>query len=99
VGADADFALFDPAAHSTLTHSALHDGLDYTPYEGMALDGALVCTVLRGGVVFERGSGGDVINARRGQGQFLASGAPDLLGWAGELDRGGDSVLDKASRL
>ena len=112
VGADADFAIFDPAAHSTLTHAALHDTLDYTPYEGMALDGALAFTVLRGGVVFEKGGrgtagggggaggGDDVVRAPRGSGQFLASGRPDLLGWAGgPFPCGGDIVLDKASRL
>lgn len=104
VGADADFAIFDPATHLTLTHAALHDALDYTPYEGMALDGALAFTVLRGEVVFQKGCGGegsgDVVRAPRGSGQFIASGRPDLLGWAGgPFPCDSDVVLDKASRL
>ena len=46
------------------------------------------------------GGGDDVVRAPRGSGQFLASGRPDLLGWAGgPFPCGGDIVLDKASRL
>lgn len=54
-GADADLVLFDPEKKITLTRSILHEQVDYTPYEGLELQGYPVMTILRGQVIVENG--------------------------------------------
>jgi dihydropyrimidinase len=48
VGRDADLVLFDPSATRTLRQDDLHHTSDFTPYEGMAVSGAVVRTFVRG---------------------------------------------------
>lgn len=48
VGRDADLVLFDPTTPRTLRHAELHHTSDFTPYEGMAVSGAVVRTLVRG---------------------------------------------------
>ncbi len=48
VGRDADLVLFDPGAIRTLHQADLHHTSDFTPYEGLAVGGAVVQTLLRG---------------------------------------------------
>jgi dihydropyrimidinase len=48
VGADADIVLFDPRRKTTVTRAILHENVDYTPYEGLALSGMVDTTLLRG---------------------------------------------------
>jgi dihydropyrimidinase len=55
VGADADIAIWDPEREVTLTHALLKDGSDYTPYEGMAIKGWPILTMVRGKVVAKDG--------------------------------------------
>jgi dihydropyrimidinase len=55
VGADADIAIWDPVKETTITHDVLQDGCDYTPYEGMAVKGWPVRTLLRGRTVTDSG--------------------------------------------
>ncbi|NRG17935.1 dihydropyrimidinase [Rhizobiales bacterium] len=55
IGADADFAIWDPDREVTITQSALHHGSDYTPYEGMEVKGWPVATILRGRTVMRDG--------------------------------------------
>lgn len=50
IGADADIAIWDPAAKRTIRHADLHDASDYSPYEGMEITG-WPTTVVRGGSV------------------------------------------------
>ena len=38
VGSDADIAIWDPERKVTISQTLLHDGSDYTPYEGIAGD-------------------------------------------------------------
>ncbi len=52
-GADADIVLWDPAKHETIRQERLHHGADYTPYEGMAVVGWPVLTMVRGRIVAE----------------------------------------------
>lgn len=66
VGRDADLVLFDPAERRTLTERELHHTSDYTPYEGMAVAGAVVSTLVRGEDVIHRGR----FVGRRGHGRF-----------------------------
>ena len=48
VGADADITLWDPSREVTLSQQILHHDCDYTPYEGLAVKGWPVRTLLRG---------------------------------------------------
>jgi len=66
-GADADVVLFDPQKSVVLTKSALHEQVDYTPYEGFVLQGYPVTTILRGRIIVENGN----FTASPGSGRFL----------------------------
>lgn len=72
IGSDADIAIWDPEREVTIALDLLHDGMDYTPYEGVVVRGWPVTTLLRGRVVcheFEYlGTPGD--------GEFLRCNAP-----------------------
>lgn len=47
-GADADIVIFDPDKEIVVTKAVLHERVDYTPYEGIKLQGYPVMTILRG---------------------------------------------------
>jgi dihydropyrimidinase len=66
-GADADVVVFDPAKKVTLTKAVLHERVDYTPYEGFALQGYPVLTMLRGQVIVENGK----FTGASGSGRYL----------------------------
>jgi len=51
IGSDADLVLWDAGRAVTITHGLLQDGCDYTPYEGLAVTGWPVRTILRGETV------------------------------------------------
>lgn len=55
VGADADIAIWDPETRRTITHAVLHDGSDYTPYEGLEVTGWPVTVILRGQTMIRDG--------------------------------------------
>jgi dihydropyrimidinase len=67
IGADADIAIWDPRREVTITHSILHDRMDYTPYEGMRVKGWPVLTLSRGELIWDDGK----VLGRPGRGQFL----------------------------
>ncbi len=48
VGSDADIAIWDPKRTARITAAALHQGADYTPFEGIEVTGWPVTTILRG---------------------------------------------------
>ncbi|THV24189.1 dihydropyrimidinase [Peteryoungia ipomoeae] len=48
IGADADIALWDPRAEVMLTNEVLQHGADYTPYEGIQVNGWPVRLLVRG---------------------------------------------------
>ena len=54
VGRDADLVLFDPAASRTIRQAELHHTSDFTPYEGIAVAGAVIQTLVRGRRAGER---------------------------------------------
>ena len=87
VGADADLVLWNPTKQVTITNALLQHAIDYTPYEGMALTGWPVMTVLRGRVVMRDG----VVSAEPGSGTFLPRGPYDLIKPAGVLADGFDA--------
>ena len=67
VGRDADLVVFDPSAHRTITADGLHHTSDYTPYEGLAVTGAVRDVLVRGADVVRDGR----FVGRRGFGQFV----------------------------
>jgi dihydropyrimidinase len=71
VGSDADLVIWDPDRETTVTQWALHDRMDYTPFEGMTLTGWPVLTVSRGEVVGRDGE----VRGEAGRGVFLPRSA------------------------
>ncbi len=67
VGRDADIVLFDPAARRTLRATDLHHTSDYTPYEGLAVQGAVRDVFVRGNAVIRDGA----FVGRRGSGRYI----------------------------
>lgn len=65
-GRDADLVLFDPASRRTIGQAGLHHTSDFTPYEGMAVSGAVRTVLLRGEPVIRDGA----FVGRRGAGTF-----------------------------
>jgi len=55
VGSDADIVIWDPDRNVTISQSLLHHGSDYTPYEGIAVTGWPVSTMVRGKFVVRDG--------------------------------------------
>ena len=70
VGTDADLVIFNPEKRVTLHHQILHQNVDYTPYEGMALVGYPEATLLRGKVIVRDGE----YVGEAGQGRYLERG-------------------------
>ena len=56
IGADADIAIWDPQARWTIANAALHGASDYSPYEGMAVQGRPETVILRGKVMIRNGT-------------------------------------------
>jgi dihydropyrimidinase len=67
VGLDADLVLFDPTAERTIRQADLHHTSDFTPFEGMAVRGAVRTVLLRGEAIVRDG----VFLGRRGRGRFV----------------------------
>ena len=67
VGSDADIVIWDADREVVITIDALHDNMDYTPYEGMAVRGWPVTTISRGQVICQDGE----VRAEPGRGEFL----------------------------
>lgn len=55
VGYDADLVLFDPAEVRTVEETSLHQGTDFSPFDGMALAGWPATVVSGGRVVLDDG--------------------------------------------
>jgi dihydropyrimidinase len=68
VGSDADIVLWDPRKAVTITHDLLHDGSDYTPYEGLEVVGWPALTMVRGRVVVDDGR----LVGEKGYGAYLS---------------------------
>lgn len=72
-GADADVLVLDPAVRWTVTHAALHENVDHTPYEGVEVQGQVRDVFLRGGRAVAAGR----LAADLPAGRYLPCGAPD----------------------
>ena len=66
-GRDADLVLFDPSTKRTVRQADLHHTSDFTPYEGLAVDGSVRTVLLRGQPVVRDG----IFLGRRGGGRFI----------------------------
>ena len=67
IGYDADLVVFDPQYAQTLHHDALHENVDWTPYEGQALFGKVSSVWLRGKHAIQEGA----CLLQAGEGQFV----------------------------
>src|ERR1700722_8280347 len=56
IGSDADLAIWDPERRTTISQKLMHHGTDYTPYEGFAVTGWPVSTMVRGRFVVRDGA-------------------------------------------
>jgi dihydropyrimidinase len=72
-GADADIVLFDPSYKFRVRHALLHENVDYSPYEGLELQGYPVATFSRGELVMKNGK----FIGREGHGRYLKRSLPD----------------------
>ncbi|MEO1194773.1 MAG: dihydropyrimidinase [Pseudomonadota bacterium] len=67
-GYDADIAIWNPDETRTVTADALHDNMDYTPFEGWQITGWPETVINRGRIVVDAGR----LNASPGDGDFIA---------------------------
>ncbi len=67
IGADADLVLFDPTINWVVHHEDLHENVDYTPYEGIAMQGRPILTLSRGEIVVDNGR----FMGKRERGRYL----------------------------
>ncbi len=80
-GKDADVAIWDPMVTRLVTAAALHDNMDYTPYEGMAVTGWPTTVLQRGRVIIDD----DELLVDRGAGQFVPRRTVDCTGMPGRM--------------
>jgi len=76
-GSDGDVVIFDPERETVITWDDLHENVDYTPYEGLAIKGVPVLTIARGKIVAKDGQ----FTGQAGAGQFIKRGLPLVDGW------------------
>ena len=73
-GSDADIVIMDTKRGYAVSHNALHENVDYTPYEGMRLNCGIGCVISRGEIIVKNNS---YIGAKA-RGQFVKRGKPML---------------------
>lgn len=66
-GSDADVVVFDPNGETTISAETQNQAMDYTPYEGWTLPGAIAAVYSRGDLVAEYGK----FVGAAGRGQFV----------------------------
>ena len=76
VGMDADIAIWDPQVRRTIRHADLHDGSDYSPYEGLEVQGWPATVILGGTVMVQDGA----LIGPKGQGRHRARARSPLVG-------------------
>jgi dihydropyrimidinase len=74
VGSDADITIWDPAREVTISQSLMHGGSDYTPYDGIAVKGWPISTMVRGQFVVRDGA----LVGSEGAGEYVARGKSPL---------------------
>jgi dihydropyrimidinase len=66
IGSDADLTLWDPQERRVITNDILNHGADYTPYEGLEVQGWPITVILRGKIAIRNG-----IMETRPKGRYL----------------------------
>jgi dihydropyrimidinase len=66
-GSDADLVIFDPEVFTSLGVDDLKGNCDYSPYEGMFVNGGIIAVMSRGEFVYD----GSKLRAKSGRGQFI----------------------------
>jgi dihydropyrimidinase len=66
-GSDGDIVIMDPNHRCAVTHGMLHENVDFTPYEGMSIQGWPVLTMVRGHIVAKDGK----FVGEKGYGRFI----------------------------
>ena len=69
IGSDADVVIFDPDVEWTIHAKDLHMNTDFSPYEGIAVHGAVKTTISRGRIVYTDGE----FEGEKGGGEFIAA--------------------------
>lgn len=67
VGADADIAIWDPAATRTISKDTHHQNIDFNIFEGMEVTGINTTTISQGKVVYQDGD----VRTVRGAGRYI----------------------------
>lgn len=80
VGSDADLTLWDPSEQRVISNETLHHGADYTPFEGLKVQGWPVTVILRGQVAIK-----DNTLQSRPEGRYLARKRSPLVSKTGSL--------------
>lgn len=75
VGSDADIVVIDPAKNVRINWDMLHENTDYTPYEGMQVQGYPVMTIARGECIVKE----NTFLGKKGRGRYLKRALPQLL--------------------
>lgn len=78
-GMDADIAIWNPDTRRRLTLADQHDAMDYTPFEGIEVQGAPETVLCRGEIIVADGA----LQARPGHGRFFARAPIDMRGRSG----------------
>lgn len=73
VGSDADIAIWDPEKRVVITNDILHHNVDYTPFEGMTVQGWPITVLSRGKVICDKGE----LLSGMDHGSFLECGTPE----------------------
>ena len=73
-GSDADIVVLDPAGQTLLSIDNMHERNDYTPYEGMRVNGKISSVLVRGEFVIQEGK----MVAAKGFGKYLKRGTYKL---------------------
>jgi dihydropyrimidinase len=74
IGSDADLVLIDQSIKTTLKHEMLHENCDYTPYEGLPLNGYPTMTISRGEIIVQNSR----FIAQKGRAQYQNRTLPKL---------------------
>jgi dihydropyrimidinase len=74
-GSDADLVIFDPQKKVTLSYKWLQTDCDWSPYEGMKVEGYPVITICRGQVIAQNGR----FVGHTGYGKFIHRNGPQDL--------------------
>ncbi|MEM0906148.1 MAG: dihydropyrimidinase [Pseudomonadota bacterium] len=77
IGSDADITIWDPEDTRTVTAAAMHDAMDYTPFEGMVVTGWPHRVLTRGRTALS----GEMLVAKRGDGAFIKRAPFDFTGY------------------